>query len=378
MKLNLYLLIIRICSILFPVAKKKVLFLSYYGNQYGCNPKYLSEYLVAQKQLGLDIVWGFTRPEKYDVIGIRKVRYMSLRYFYELCTCRILVTNYRMTSLFIKRKGQFYIQTWHSSLRLKQIEMDAEKTLPEQYVKMAKADSLMIDLLISGCAYSTAIFRNAFWYKGEILESGTPRNDLFFSSHDELRTKIFQSLHLPLTMKLALYAPTFRKNNTLEYYDVDYEELRHGLSNKFGGCWKILVRLHPHLCQYSEQLLKKNTNVIDVTKYNDIQELLFVSDFLITDYSSLMFDFSYSNKPCFLYVPDLEEYIQKDRSLYFDITKLPFPKCSDNGTLISSIENFDSEIYQKNLSSFLSTIGSFEKGYSSEMIKHRIIDIIKK
>ena len=117
--------------------RKKILFMSYYGSQYGCSPKYLSQYMVASC-LGWDIVWVFTNPEKYEIDGVRKVRYLSLRYFYELCTAQVIVTNYRMTKLFRKRKNQLYIQTWHSSLRLKAIEQDAESTLPPHYVEMAR------------------------------------------------------------------------------------------------------------------------------------------------------------------------------------------------------------------------------------------------
>lgn len=375
MKSALYTILIRFFTFFFPVAKNKVLFLSYYGNQYGCNPKYLSEYLVAQG-VDMDIVWAFVEPGKHDERGIRKVRYMSVRYFYELCTCKILVTNYRMTSLFVKRKNQFYIQTWHSSLRLKQIEKDAEHSLPVHYVSMAKTDSLRTDLLVSGCSYSTDIFNRAFWYKGEIMETGTPRNDLFFTSKDELKNKVMHHLGILADVNLILYAPTFRKNNTLEYYDIDYNRLVKTLSIRFGGEWKVMVRLHPHLYSYSKQLLKDHPNVIDVTCYSDIQELLLISDFLITDYSSLMFDYLLTNRPCLLYVPDLEEYTKKDRALYFDIDKLPFPRCLCNDELIQVIEGFDSEFYRKAISSFLLMVGTFEDGHASEKIAQRMLDII--
>ena len=110
---------------------------------------------------------------------------MSLKYFYELCTAKVIITNFRTTNIFKKRKNQYYIQTWHSSLRLKQIEKDAEDSLPESYIEMAKEDSKKCDLLLSGCRYSTDIFKRAFWYDGEIFEYGTPRNDLLINSDKE-------------------------------------------------------------------------------------------------------------------------------------------------------------------------------------------------
>ena len=98
-----------------------------------------------------DIIWAFNDPESKKIDKrIRKVKVMSLKYFYELCTSKVIVTNYRTTDLFVKRKKQYYIQTWHSSLRLKQIEKDAQDVLPNHYLKMAQKDSKKCDLLISG------------------------------------------------------------------------------------------------------------------------------------------------------------------------------------------------------------------------------------
>lgn len=162
-----------------PIKKNKILFFSYYGNQYGCNPKYISQYLI-KKNLNYKIIWAFTKPEKYNISEVKKVKYHSFRFFYELCTSKVIITNYRMITLFKKRRNQLYIQTWHSSLRLKTIEKDAIASLPQSYIKMAQQDSQYIDCLISGCKFSTDIFKSSFWYNGSILECGTPRNDLFF------------------------------------------------------------------------------------------------------------------------------------------------------------------------------------------------------
>ncbi|MGL5752407.1 MAG: bifunctional glycosyltransferase/CDP-glycerol:glycerophosphate glycerophosphotransferase, partial [Paraclostridium sp.] len=163
---------------LFPIKKNKIFLFSYYGSQYGCSPKYISEYIVKNYPKDkFDVVWAFNDiSSKEHIEDIRKVRIMSLKYFYELSTSKIIITNFRTTNTFIKRKNQYYIQTWHSSLRLKQIEKDAENSLPKNYAEMAKEDSKKCDLLLSGCKYSTDIFKRAYWYNGEIFEHGTPRN----------------------------------------------------------------------------------------------------------------------------------------------------------------------------------------------------------
>ncbi|MGE8204567.1 CDP-glycerol glycerophosphotransferase family protein [Heyndrickxia sp. NPDC080065] len=361
---------------LLPVKKNKIIFFSYYGSQYGCNPKYITEYILKNYPGNtFDIVWAYTDPSsKPDRKGIRKVRTMSIKYFYELCTSKVIITNFRTTELFVKRKNQYYIQTWHSSLRLKQIEKDAEESLPLHYVQNAIKDSGKCDLLLSGCDYSTQTFKRAFWYEGEIFECGTPRNDVLFHTDPEMKTRIFQQLNIPKESRIILYAPTFRKNHNLDVYNLDFQSILEKLKNQIGGKWVILVKLHPHLILKSNQLAV-GPNVMDVTSYDDTQELLSIADILISDYSSLMFDFSITLRPCFLFIPDLMDYMKNERDLYFDIKELPFISAFSNKDLIEKIENFDKEKYKKDLNEFLLTVGSYEDGKASEKLLHKIYEV---
>ncbi len=372
---GVYRLVINICKLL-PIKKKKIFLMSYYGSQYGCNPKYLSEYIV-KNHPDWKVVWAFINPESHCIEGVLKVRYLSLSYFYELYTSRVFVTNYRMTSLYRKRKGQLYVQTWHSSLRLKMIEGDAEDTIPSHYVEMAKKDSMQTDILLSGCDFSTRIFKRAFWFDGEIAPTGTPREDLMFLNDDVLRQSIRDSLGVGTGVRIVLYAPTFRKDNTLKYYDLDFRQLIYALEDHYGGKWKVLLRLHPHLRDFSKELLGDNPDIIDATDYDDIQELLYVSDMVISDYSSLIFDYVLTQKPCLLYVPDLEEYTNTDRKLYFDINQLPFLVFKDQTGLFHGIQSFDSISYKDRIRSFLNGIGSYETGHECENVMKMILDKIQ-
>ncbi|MDR7000611.1 CDP-glycerol glycerophosphotransferase family protein [Neobacillus niacini] len=353
----------------FPIKKNKIFLYSYYGSQYGCNPKYITEYILRNYSNNMfDIVWAFnTMQNKEQLNGFRKVKTMSLRYFYELCTSKVVITNFRTTDLYIKRKHQYYIQTWHSSLRLKKIEQDALNSLPTEYISMAKKDSLKCDLLLSGCEFSTRIFERAFWYKGKIFEHGTPRNDVLFSRNSYLREKVFSELKIKSNKKIVLYAPTFRKDNRLDVYNLNYSEALEKLKSKFKGEWIFLVRLHPHLLSKSYELVMGD-DVIDVTAYDDIQELLSITDVLITDYSSLMFDFLITKRPCFLYIPDIKEYEKNDRDLYFEIKELPFLSSVNNLELLFQIEHFNEKEYQQFLNRFLKSVGSFEKGNASQKL----------
>ena len=357
---------------IFPIKKNRCFLYSSYGINYGCNPKYISEYLV-ENNPEIEVVWAFNYPEKYDIRGVKKVKNMSLKYFYYLSTSKFIVTNFRTPVEFKKRDKQIYIQTWHSSLRLKMIEKDAEDTLPQNYIKQAKEDSKKLDYLVSGCKYSTEIFKKCFWYDGEILEIGTPRNDFLLTIKEKKIRGIKDNLDIG-DEKILLYAPTFRKDNNLDVYNIDYERLLNNLEKKYNCKWKILLRLHPHLINIMPEI--KLENVINVTRYDDIQELLAISDILISDYSSLMFDFTITKRPCFLYVPDLEEYQSKDRKLYFNVKELPFKIAKSNDELIDKIVNFSNEEYNKSLELFLNKIGSYENGKASqkiaELIKNKI------
>lgn len=346
---------------------------SYYGSQYGCNPKYISEYILKHTpKEKFDLVWAFNDLKTKELVGnVRQVKLMSLAYFYELCTSKVIITNYRTTSLFVKRKNQYYIQTWHSSLRLKQIEKDAENVLPPPYIQMAKKDSMKCDLLLSGSRYSTDIFKRSFWFNGEIFEHGTPRNDLLFQSNVNKRDEVLKKLNIPSSCKILLYAPTFRKNNGLDVYDIDYQELSKTLVETFGGDWMILVKLHPHLISKSSELVHSE-KVMNVTTYDDIQELLLVANILISDYSSLIFDFLITKRPCLLYIPDIEKYTSSDRKLYFDVRELPFINATSNHDLLEKIIHFDNNDYQQELTKFLNRIGSYEEGKACQCLLERI------
>lgn len=352
---------------LLPVNNNRVLFFSYYGGNYGGSPKYLSEYL--KENAGeLELVWAFTNPDKHSNLqSVRTVRYGSLWYCYYLSTSGVIITNYRMTQEFKKRKDQRYIQTWHSSLRLKMIEKDAEDTLPANYVEMAKKDSTQIDVLLVGNRKSEEIFRRAFWYSGEYLRCGTPQCDLFFHPV-ACEKKVRNHFKVDRDKKILLYAPTFRKNHDLKAYNIDFRRLICVLEKRFGGEWVVLLRLHPHLIHKVSEM-KLADGIIDATAYDDTQELLATANMVITDYSALMFDYLITKKPCFIYASDYENYVAQDRQLYFSMAELPFPVAQNNDELSEIIAEFDEQKYADKCAVFLKqAIGSWETGTSCQQV----------
>lgn len=353
-----------------PIKKNQVLLFSYYGEQYSGSPKYIGKYL--DEHTDMKVVWAFVDPKKHQDVSGEIVRYGQVKYYYYLATSGTIVTNYRMTSEFRKRNKQKYIQTWHSSLRLKMIENDAVETLPKNYIEMAKEDSKQLDVLLAGSQKSREIFEGCFWYDGVIADTGTPQCDILFDVRDEYKEKVFKFYNIPQGSNIALYAPTFRKNHNTEVYNLETTKLVSVLEKRFGGEWYLLMRLHPHLInktgcfQYSEK-------VIQATSYDDVQELLCATDVLISDYSAIMFDYLVTKRPGFLYVPDIEDYVANDRKLYFDIDKLPFCNCRNLNDLYERIESFSEKDYAKRIEQFLNEIGSYDDGKACE----RVYELIK-
>lgn len=351
-----------------PIQKNKIVLWSDNFKSFGCSPKYIALYLAKQFPGKYDLVWVLEqdRPIPQGIPeGIRVVRYFSMEYLKELSTAKVVICNSRMgkAHYFRKRKGQYYIQTWHSSLRLKKIEGDAPG-LSEAYTQQAKIDSENIDLLLSGCRFSSDIFRRAFWYDGEIYEHGTPRCDGFFGSNQAVRQKVFDFYGIPQDKKLALYAPTFRKDKKASLYGMDFAMLGQAL----GDDWALGCRLHPNIAADLAV-----DNAIGMSKYPDMQELLAACDLLITDYSSSMFDMAVAGKQCALYLPDLQQYTAGERGLYFDIQSLPFPKGENMEDFCRCLKEFDG--YQAHCAAFLQEIGSFEDGNAAAAAAKRIEEI---
>lgn len=359
------------------IKKNKILFWSDLGKRYSCNPRYLSEYIAEHYPDKYEIVWMFDSqieiPDDFPK-NIRIVRYFSKDFLYELATAGFIVCNCRIPLFFRfkKRKEQVYIQTWHSSLRIKSIEKDAERDLSDDYIQNAIFDSSQIDYLLSGSGFSTQIFKNSFWYSGKILEFGTPRIDYLISNASD-KTCLMSRIGLSDNYKYILYAPTFRKNDDINAYNVDMQKLSAALKNRFGDEWKVLYRLHPNIAD-RVKLDDLPDCCINMSFYHSMQDLLIVSDILLTDYSSCMFDMMYLEKPCFLYVPDYEEYMANERKLYFDLKNLPFLFAETNEELVNRIEEFNKEDYYKKIKCFLKEINSYENGHSCERIINYIFE----
>lgn len=365
-----------VMSLVLPVNKKKVVFSSYCGRGYSDNPKAIAEAMLASDTKA-KLVWLVKNEQEAATLpaGIKPCRYGSVKMIFSLATARVWVDNCRKYARF-KKKGQYYLQTWHG-FPLKRIEKDAQEALGPEYVRGAVKDSRQTDLLLSNGTFETTVLRRCFWYDGEIAEFGSPRNDTFLNPDPAVPDKVRRAFDLPQEQKLVLYAPTFRADKSMEAYCLDAVGLRTACQKRFGGRWTVLIRLHPNIAAQSKELFPYDgATIVDATMYPDMQELLLASDILITDYSSSMFDFALSGKPCFLFALDVAEY-RKDRNFYFALDDLPFPLADSNAAMVSAVEQFVQEEYDRKRVGFYNDQGVCEDGKASQRCAQWIEERLK-
>ncbi|MBQ4104709.1 MAG: CDP-glycerol glycerophosphotransferase family protein [Clostridia bacterium] len=353
-----------------PVKENKVLFNNFNGRGYGDNPKYILEEL---KNEDFDFVWLTSNLEENMPSAIRKVHPNSIKRLYETATAKVIVTNVKNDLRFIKKKGQYVIQTWHGSYSSKRLEAAAADTLSPKYLKESRKNSKQTDLFISNSRVLSDCYRKDFWCDCEIMECGFPRNDILFKENTGALEKVTAFFNIKENCKLAMYAPTFRDDGSVDAYKIDAEKIVEALE-KDGNKWKLLIRMHPNV-EECDNLFPFDENILNATKYPDMQELLVATDLLITDYSSTVFEFAAMEKAVFLYTPDIEEY-EKIRGLMPTFFQMPYKKNLNNDELIQDILESSSQKQKQLSQEFTKIFGGVDDGTSSSTIAKRIKDVI--
>ena len=362
---------------LLPVQNNKIVVTSFYGRGASDNPKAIVEELVRRPEQ-LDIVWLANDPDHAGVPeGVRVVQYDTPQAIRELCTARVWIDNCRKGAR-VKKAGQYYMQTWHG-FALKRIERDVADKLSKEdatYAQYAQRDSRQIDVIVSDSSFMTKIYQQSFWYDGPVEEYGAPRNDILIQPPADAKQTVGKALGLPEGCKYVMYAPTFRADGSLDAYDMDYHAVCAAMAQRFGGKWVMLVRLHPHVMQKAKDLPIDGQTTFDATAFDDMQLLLSACDAVITDYSSLMFDFALTRRPCFQYASDIDAY-KNDRNFYFPIDETPFPLAKTNAEMLQKIAAFDDADYQTQCDAFYQRMGFRADGSASERCADWILDKIR-
>jgi CDP-glycerol glycerophosphotransferase len=331
----------------FPVKKNLIIFESFLGKQYSDNPRAIYEYLK-ENHPEYQLLWSVEKGNKQNFLdaGVPFVNRMSIKWLFIMPRANYWVINSRMPYWIRKPNHTIYLQTWHGT-PLKKLAGDMEEvhmpgTTTKKYKESFYKEACNWDFLVSPNSYSTTIFERAFKYeRSKILETGYPRNDYLITHNTKDNiSKMKETLGIPKNKKVILYAPTWRDN---EYYtigkykftlNIDFEKL----NRSFGDDYVILLRLH-YLIANSIDVSTYRGFVFDFSNHNDIRDLYIISDLLITDYSSVFFDFLCLKRPIIFYTYDIESYRDKIRGFYFDFEReAPGPLVMTTDQLIESIK----------------------------------------
>lgn len=360
-----------------PIKKNRILFTGLTGGtvyDYSCNPKYLYEYMKENYKDQFEYIWLVRDIEQYSFLkeeGVKLVKHFTVSSFPMLLTAQIIITNGSYAPWFPFRKKQYVINTWHGGGAYKKIENERPDA-NWATKKRAEICANNIDLFLASCKMQEEnMIRKTFCYKGEVLRAGTPRNDMLFNGNIiKVRKKVRNRYHLNENSKIVLYAPTYRNVKEPVWMDGDY--LLEQLQNIYGEEWTFMCRYHRYQVDHTSVKVTGN-QVLYVDDYEDMQELIGAADMLITDYSSSVWDYAILKKPCFLYVPDKEDY-KNETGFYVDIDLWPFLQAKNMEDLVENIKHYDPQIAKQSIEEHFMDLGSYESGIASKATVDKILD----
>lgn len=346
-----------------------VIFEAYMGKSYACSPKAIyEEMLNDEKYKDYIFVWAFKEPKEQEEKYTKKciycnegidtlkhaiiIKYGSRDYYKYYSTAKYWVSNSRIPEQIIKKPNQVYLQCWHGTplkrlghdiIGETQNALNTDKEMAEKY----DIDTKKYTYMISPSRFATEKFTTAFNLKALhaydiLLEVGYPRNDYLYNYKKKDLNIIKKKLKLPLNKKVILYAPTWRDNqheSGLGYVyktEVDFDYLKDKIKDDY------IILFRPHYFVANKFAFEKyNGFIYDVSDVDDVNDLYVISDILITDYSSVFFDYANLNRPMIFFMYDLEFYQYKLRGFYFDLDELPGDIVKTEEEIVNILNNLD-------------------------------------
>lgn len=350
---------------LFPLSPDTIVFDSFGGIKASCSPWYIYKGIIKdypQFKTYWIVTDNFENTENIPAKSL--IKKGTFRYFKIIHTAKFIITNNRLDNYLCFRNKQIIINTWHGGGAFKRT-FGYPLGMKRWYIeKTNQRDAQRTTFYISSSqTWSETIARNSFGFTGEILAYGLPRNDVFFEQNNILKSEIKQRIGINDDEKVVLYAPTYRpyeNENNNEHLDIDL--MLKTLSQKYASKFRFLYRGH-----HAMKLDGSFDNTTNVSSYPDMQELLLISDVLITDFSSCMWDFALTYNPCFIFAPDFDSYI-KNPGFESDYHEWPFVITKSNKELEDAINKIDLNCYKKNVSKYLANYGSYENGDATNQI----------
>ncbi len=368
----------------YPVDKRMILFESYWGRQFACSPRAVYEELCRSSAgRKYKIVWAFEEPERFRELfegrkNVRLVKYHSREHIRCYARAGFWITNSRTPAGIWKKRGQIYVQTWHGT-PLKKIGCDVvnHQDIPaanRRTHRYYRKEGRQLDYLVSPSAFYTEKLGSALDMKrmeGRVLEVGYPRNDCLFTFTDADAAALKEELGILGDKKVILYAPTWRENQHEAGVGYTYRmglDLK-GLKQELASEYVILFRVH-YMVRRLFDFAEYEGFLYDVSDYSDISRLYTIADMLVTDYSSVFFDYANLKRPMLFYMYDFQEYKEELRDFYFDISLLPGPVIKEEADLGRAIRKLDGTfVYDERYQAFNERFNPHPQPCSRQVLK---------
>ena len=359
------------------IKENQIIFESFRGDYYSDSPKYIYEYLYKHFSDKFEFVWVINDKNTKIPGNPKKVKRFSREFYKELAVSKYWVINGRQAARLKKRPEQIIVSTWHGT-PLKKLGLDIDNIYSgsPQIKKIYAKNASEWEYLISPNEYTSNILKRCFAYEKDIHLTGYPRNDILYNATEETVDKIKEKLNLDKNKKIILYAPTWRDDEFYEkgQYKFSLKLNLDKLKESLGEEYILLVRTHYFIADKLD-LSDYKGFAVDVSRYDDIAELYLISDILITDYSSVFFDFANLRRPILFYTYDLDKYQNMLRGFYIDIhTEVPGPLVFTTEEIIDKIKNIDklNEEYKERYDEFYERFCSVDDGNASKRIVEKV------
>lgn len=363
-----------------PVKKNRVMLVNDLSRKYAGNPKFVGEGLQRLYPGKFEILVSVNDPSAYTHLekkGIKVVKFNSPAYFFNSLTCKVFLTNSGGFSYLPMRRSQYVINTWHGGGAYKKCGTDMYND-SKMFCKDLRLQGDHTSLFLSSCGRFTDVVSKSMLVPKEVFWGiGMPRNDVIIHGDEELRQAVREKIGLKEDEKLILFAPTYRKINDSYFkdsiaiaYGVDTKRVCAAMEQRFGGKWRFAMRYHPCVVNRGDM---EDIGVLDLTDYEDMQELLLAADAMINDFSSSMWDFMLTGRPSFLFAVDLDHYVATT-AVYTPVSEWPFPQSVNNDELEKNILEFDEEKYAAACKRHYEALGGCETGRATELVCQRIYE----
>ena len=370
------------------VDNKTILFEAFGGRNYTCSPKAIYEKMLSMPEFkDYHFIWAFVEPQKHEILNDKRTKVVvsKSKEYYKYCSiAKYWIVNSIMAEYITKKKSQVYVQCWHGT-PLKKLRYDIEvngailNTINE-IRKRNDIDAKRFDYFISPSKYCTEKFTSAFNLKALkkeniIIEEGYPRNDFLFNKTEDDIIAIKNKLGIPLDKKVIFYLPTFRDNQHTSgvgytyKMELDLDRFREKFQDKY------VMLFSPHYFIANSIDLKKYEGfIINVARYDEINELYLVSDVIMTDYSSIFFDFANLRRPMLFFMYDYDLYQGKLRDFYISLDELPGPIAKNQDELEKNLDEIDKywQVYKEKYEAFNKKYNYLDDGNASYRVIKRI------